>query len=192
MLFRLGERDVFGEIALLERVPRTATVRSLCRCELLVLEQTAFEQLLVDALGAGEIRTLIQICAFLRRHDLFSTWSDSAIQSFAHMFSFWAFEAGDCLVKENEPNDTFYIIYEGEVEVLQGGKQLAILSVGDFVGEISLLRGTPPVADVSALGRGRALKLGREDFLTFMSRDLRTGVGIESTLESRLAENEST
>ncbi|MBT3377800.1 MAG: cyclic nucleotide-binding domain-containing protein [Lentisphaerae bacterium] len=188
----LGERDVFGEIALLERVPRTATVRSLCRCELLVLEQTAFEQLLVDALGAGEIRTLIQICAFLRRHDLFSTWSDSAIQSFAHMFSFWAFEAGDCLVKENEPNDTFYIIYEGEVEVLQGGKQLAILSVGDFVGEISLLRGTPPVADVSALGRGRALKLGREDFLTFMSRDLRTGVGIESTLESRLAENEST
>lgn len=188
----LTEGDVFGEVALLERVPRSATVRSLCRCELLVLEQAAFEQLLVDVLGAGEIGVLIQICAFLRRHDLFSTWPDNAIQALAHKFSFWDFEAEQILLKQDEQNESFYIIYEGEVDVRQGDKQLAILSIGDFVGEISLLRGTPPVADVIALGYGRALKLGREDFLAFMSRDLRTGVGIESALETRLAENEST
>jgi len=187
----LGEGDVFGEVALLESVPRTATVRARCPCELLVLEQAAFEELLLNALGAEEIRVLIQICAFLRRHELFSTWSDNAVQALAKRFSFWDFEDGDMLVEQGQQNESFYIIYEGEVDVRQDGKQLAILSTGDFVGEISLLRGVCPVADVRAVGCGRALRLGREDFLASMSRDLRTGVDVESALEARLAENES-
>jgi CRP-like cAMP-binding protein len=42
----LGPGDVFGEIALLDRQPRSATVSALEACELLVIERGAFQALL--------------------------------------------------------------------------------------------------------------------------------------------------
>ena len=42
---RLKQGDFFGEIALVENVPRTATILSLTNCRLLVLETVDFEHL---------------------------------------------------------------------------------------------------------------------------------------------------
>ena len=42
---RLKQGDFFGEIALVENVPRTATILSLTNCRLLVLETVDFERL---------------------------------------------------------------------------------------------------------------------------------------------------
>jgi len=42
----MGAGDVFGEIALLDRQPRSATVSALETCELLVIERRAFQDLL--------------------------------------------------------------------------------------------------------------------------------------------------
>ena len=42
---RLKQGDFFGEIALVENIPRTATVLSLTNCRLLVLETADFERL---------------------------------------------------------------------------------------------------------------------------------------------------
>ncbi len=54
----LGVRDFFGEIALLNDVPRTATVRALKDTDLLVLNKTNFAKLVSNSeLFAGNLRT---------------------------------------------------------------------------------------------------------------------------------------
>jgi CRP-like cAMP-binding protein len=42
---RLGEGEFFGEVALIQRVPRTATVRAETRIDLLTLDKASFESL---------------------------------------------------------------------------------------------------------------------------------------------------
>ncbi len=186
----LKTKDVFGEIALLDHVPRTATVRSSEPTDLVVLDRATFEELLLDSLGAEEIRTVIQVCAFLRRSSMFATWPDRALQELAHALDTQDFELGHVFTREGEHNETFHVIYEGSVEVCRGGKQIARLRPTDFFGEVSLLKQIPAVAEVRALTHGRCLSLTRGEFLRFISQNVHTGVAIEHTAEDRHGEDE--
>lgn len=56
--------DFFGEIALLEGGTRTATIRTLTRCQLLVLEHGHFEELLA---GSPRIERAVRTAARMRR-----------------------------------------------------------------------------------------------------------------------------
>jgi len=47
--------------------------------------------------------------------------------------------AGRVLIREGKPGDTFYVILEGEAEVVVGSKPRTVLKKGDFFGEISML-----------------------------------------------------
>jgi CRP-like cAMP-binding protein len=47
--------------------------------------------------------------------------------------------AGRVLIREGKPGDTFYVILEGEAEVVVGAKPRTVLKKGDFFGEISML-----------------------------------------------------
>jgi CRP-like cAMP-binding protein len=182
----LGPGDVFGEIALLNTVPRTSTVRSSDRSGLLMLGKEDFEKLLLRALGAERIRETVQICAFLRRNALFSDWHPQALMSLAHKFAFEDCPAGRVVIEQDQPNNAFYLIYEGEFRVRQDGQAVALLGPGDFAGEISLLHNVPATATVVAEHTGRCLRLGKADFLQFVSHDFLTGMAIESALEARL------
>jgi CRP-like cAMP-binding protein len=183
----LGKGDIFGEIALLDKVPRTSTVRAVERTAMLVLGKDDFERLLVSALGTEQVRETIQICAFLRRHPLFADWHPQALLAIAHHFQFSACPAGQSILQQGESNDHFYLVYEGEFRVSQGGRQVALLGPGDFAGEISLLRESAAVADVVAVRNSLCLRLARADFLRFVSHDFLTGLAVESVLEERLA-----
>jgi len=178
--------DVFGEIALLDEVPRTATVQSVGPVALLSLQRSDFERLLVASLGTERVRTVIQISGFLSHHDMFFEWPDRALMRLACDFSFADYEEGDVIIRKGEPNSTFYIVYEGECKVRAAGDRSDKLAPSDFFGEISLLKGTPALAEVTAAAPTRCLELSRERFLRFITQDVLTGVAIESTMEQRL------
>ncbi|MEZ4660195.1 MAG: cyclic nucleotide-binding domain-containing protein [Caldilineaceae bacterium] len=59
---RMGERQVFGEMALLDGEPRTATIRTTKTSRLLRLEQEPFYELMDDRIeiARGIIKVLIQ------------------------------------------------------------------------------------------------------------------------------------
>jgi len=187
----LGPGDVFGEIALLDQVPRTSTVRSREATSLFVLSKTDFERLLVGALGAEKIKETVQVCAFLRRNALFGDWHPQALMNLAHKLSFQEFPAGAVVIREHQQNESFYLVYEGEFAVSRKGAVVATLGPGDFCGEISLLRDLPATAEVKTVRAGRCLKLGKEDFLRFVSHDFLSGLAVEETLERRLEEWEA-
>lgn len=178
--------DVFGEISLLDQVPRTGSVRAVEETGLLVLSKAGFEKLLVGHLGAEKIRTTVQISSFLRRNSLFADWPVRELMRAAGIFEFRSVKEGEKLIEQGRANDFFYLVYEGRLEVRKQGVEQAVLHPGDFCGEISLLRGIPATADVTALENGRCLRLGKEEFLKFVSRDFLTGYLVEDVMEARL------
>jgi CRP-like cAMP-binding protein len=65
------------------------------------------------------------------------------------------FEAGDRIIQQGEPGDSFYVICEGRASVLREDDGLrhpvAALEAGEFFGEVALLAGGPRTASVYAL-----------------------------------------
>ena len=181
----LGRGDAFGEIALLDKVPRTSSVKAVGRTALLVLSRADFERILVSNLGSTQIKTLIQISAFLRRNPLFAKWHPQALLQVSREFILEECALGQVVLKQGQVNDAFYMVYDGEFVVNQGGKTVAKLQPGDFCGEISLLRNIPATADVVATGKARCLKLSKSSFLRLVSHDFLTGLTIESTVMKR-------
>ena len=183
----LGPGEAFGEIALLDRVRRTSTVRSLEDTTLFALDKPDFERLLLSSLGAKTVRDTVQICAFLRRNPLFAEWPSQPLLELSGAFAVEPFAAGAVVLREQQPNDSFYLVKEGRFAVRAHGQPLATLGPGDFFGEISLLRGQPTIAEVACVGGGVCLRLERADFLTLLSQGLVTGLVIERTGDARAA-----
>lgn len=183
---QLARGDVFGEIALLQQVPRTSSVVAVEETELFALKKADFDRLLLSTLGAKKIQETVQVCAFLRRNSIFADWPPHALMKVAGQFAFHDCPAGAEVLSEGRQNEFFYIVYEGEFGVQKAGRQVATLGPGDFCGEISLLHGTAASANVAALRNSRCLKLGKESFLQLVSRDFLTGLTIERTSEKRV------
>lgn len=61
--------------------------------------------------------------------------------------------SGEIICRENDPGDSFYIILSGSVEVFVESiaKQVAVRRAGEFIGEMSLLMGTPRLATLRTL-----------------------------------------
>ncbi len=79
-----------------------------------------------------------------------------------------AFAAGEVVVRQSAPGDTFYVVVSGEVsvEVAAGGASTGVarLRRGDFFGEMSLLTGEPRAATVVATSDCELLSLDRGAF----------------------------
>ncbi|MBM3876248.1 MAG: cyclic nucleotide-binding domain-containing protein [Verrucomicrobia bacterium] len=182
----LGTGDVFGEVALLENLPRTRSVKAVEATQLFALTRADFDRLLVSALGTKTIRDAVQVCAFLRRNPLFAEWHPQPLLRASSAFTFRDFKPGDRVIEENKANDSFWLVHEGQFEVRVQGQHKRTLGPGDFCGEISLLRNQPASAQVTAVGAGRCLRLGKEDFLRLVSQDFVTGLTLENVLDQRL------
>ena len=74
--------------------------------------------------------------------------------------------AGVDVISEGAAGDRFYIVAEGEIEVLAPGRQPSGGGPGAFFGEIALLRGTPRTATVRTQTPCILYALSREHFLT--------------------------
>lgn len=88
----------------------------------------------------------------------------------AHTFTEESFPSGQRILRQGFAGTGFYVILEGEVAVRIDGEDRAHLGKGDFFGEMSLLLGEPPVADVVAIGPLRVLHLGGPDLEGFLKR----------------------
>ena len=79
-----------------------------------------------------------------------------------------SFPATQRILRQGFSGSGFFIILEGEVEVQVDGNAVATLGKGDFFGEISLLLGEPPVADIVAMSPVRALQLAGPELREFL------------------------
>ena len=100
---------------------------------------------------------------------IFADLSTPQLQSVAHTFDEAWFPQGERILRQGLSGSGFYIIVDGECEILVDGQLRATLGRGDFFGEVSILLGEPPVADVVAKSPIRAIVIAGpqvEKFLT--------------------------
>lgn len=99
---------------------------------------------------------------------IFADLSRPELELVAHSLEERYFAQDERVLREGLSGSAFYIILEGEAAVIAGGKRVNTLGRGEFFGEISVLLGETPVADVIAARPLRCLVLpGRllQDFL---------------------------
>ncbi len=114
-----------------------------------------------------------EIVATLAGFSMFADLSTPQLQAVAHAFEEAWFPEGERILRQGLTGSGFFLILEGECAVVVNGEQRATLTRGDFFGEVSILLGEPPVADVVALRPVRCLVLAGpqvEAFLTARPR----------------------
>jgi CRP-like cAMP-binding protein len=93
---------------------------------------------------------------------------------------------GDPLVEEGELAHHFFVIEEGKAAVIAGGRHLADLGPGDFLGEIGLVRQIARTASVVATTQLQAIVIDEPGFRK-IARSMPTVMAeIESAVEWRL------
>jgi CRP-like cAMP-binding protein len=99
---------------------------------------------------------------------IFADLSRPELERVAHTLEERYFAQDERVLREGLSGSAFYIILEGEAAVMAGGKRVNTLGRGDFFGEISVLLGEAPVADVVATRPLRCLVLPGDLFRGFL------------------------
>jgi ATP-binding cassette subfamily B protein len=92
----------------------------------------------------------------------------------APLFTSETVPEGRTIIHQGDAGDRFYLIARGKVEIFREGPaghdSLAVLSDGDYFGEIALLENTPRTASARSLATSVCLVLHRGPFLELMDR----------------------
>lgn len=101
-------------------------------------------------------------------------------------------EAGDVIVRQGAPADKFFIIIDGEVEIIRedDGQQrtLATLTRGQFFGEMAILRDSPRVATARAVVPTTLFAMERDAFRSLVAGSIGTTQDFDRVIQQRLEE----
>lgn len=117
----------------------------------------------MEAGTANLVDTLAQLA-------LFADLGRPELESVAHTFEEDVFSDGQRVIRQGLEGSGFYLILQGEARVVIEGDERARLGRGEFFGEISLLTGDPPTADVVAVGALRCLVIPGPQLKDFLLR----------------------
>lgn len=81
---------------------------------------------------------------------LFADVDAAELASVAHIVDERRFADGERVIRQGVTGSAFYVILEGGATIRVDGKDYGTLGRGDIFGEISVLLGEPPVADIVA------------------------------------------
>jgi CRP-like cAMP-binding protein len=99
---------------------------------------------------------------------------------------------GDVIVRQGEAGDCMYEILEGTVEVLRekNGQEvcLAVLSKGDFFGEMAIFEREVRSATVRVMGEVRAMTIDKKTLLRRISEDPSLAFRIVEKMANRIRE----
>jgi len=99
---------------------------------------------------------------------MFADLSRPQLEAASHIFEEEWFTDGQRILRQGFSGSNFYVILEGEAAIRINGETRAVLTRGDFFGEVSVLLGEPPTADVVALRPLRCIVLPGQDTEAFL------------------------
>ncbi|GAC1588247.1 MAG: hypothetical protein NVS3B20_16210 [Polyangiales bacterium] len=159
VLARLQSGQVFGEMALVSRAPRAASVVASRPSMILAAPVGVLEMVASKNPEVGEqlatfcrermLQNLVRTSPMLRAVD------PSERAGLVSRFETCTFEPGELLIRSGETSTGLYLIASGRVDVTttEDGEKLVIASLGpgEVVGEVGMILRRPSVADVIAV-----------------------------------------
>jgi voltage-gated potassium channel len=176
-----------GTIGYGDVVPVTALGKLVATC-------TIFMGLILMALPIGIIATAFS--EQIHRRDFIVTWGMIAkvplfaeldagdIGDIIELLRAQLVEPGEIIVREGEDAHSMYFIAAGEVEVAVGKKKVK-LGVGEFFGEVAVLKNERRSGTATATMRTNLLALSAQDLHALMQRDERIAGRIKQVVEKR-------
>jgi CRP-like cAMP-binding protein len=110
----------------------------------------------------------LEIVERLSQLALFADLTRPQVEAVAHTFEEEVFAEGQRVLRQGLSGGSFYLILDGEASVRVDGGERARLGRGDFFGEISVLTGEAPVADVVAETLLRCLVVPGPELKSFL------------------------
>eukprot|EP00928_Gymnodinium_smaydae_P030698 TRINITY_DN22754_c0_g1_i1.p1 TRINITY_DN22754_c0_g1~~TRINITY_DN22754_c0_g1_i1.p1 ORF type:complete len:924 (+),score=200.25 TRINITY_DN22754_c0_g1_i1:119-2890(+) len=101
---------------------------------------------------------------FLGQVPLLANLLPDELRSIAALGDLVSFEAGQSIVRQGDTGHEFFLILQGKASAAVDGKVIARLKVGDYFGEVALLRNEPRPATIAVEVRAECLKIGRHAF----------------------------
>lgn len=123
---------------------------------------------------------------WLRKVTAFSVLSPDQLRKLAQAADVTEHPEGEPLTEEGVVGHRFHLILEGGATVDRGGRRIATLGPGDFVGEIGLLGGGRSTASVRCTVPTRCLTLRREAFWQVLEEEPAIALRILEVVARRL------
>ncbi len=105
----------------------------------------------------------------LKKVPLFAGCSKSELGKIAAIADEVDLRKGTVLTREGRAGHEFFVLVDGTVRVEKGGRKVADLGAGDWLGEIALLTRAPRTATVTATSAVRSLVIVDRDFRKLVS-----------------------
>jgi CRP-like cAMP-binding protein/phosphoribosyl 1,2-cyclic phosphodiesterase len=136
-----GSFDYFGEVALIQKSKRQASIIAETDVDIYTIRRDEFLQFIQGT----EFEETLKRLAVIRNADTWNLLSESSSLQFLtstqktileSMFHPIEFGEGKVIQKSNTELERIYIIKEGTVQVLKDSLPVAVLSKGDFIGQM--------------------------------------------------------
>jgi CRP-like cAMP-binding protein len=109
-----------------------------------------------------------EVDEILARLSLFADLSPAQLKAIAHRFEEENFPEGARVLRKGLKGSALFVILQGEAVLIIDGQERARFGPGEYFGEISLLTGEEPNADIAAATLLRCLVIPGPEFEPFL------------------------
>jgi CRP-like cAMP-binding protein/nitroimidazol reductase NimA-like FMN-containing flavoprotein (pyridoxamine 5'-phosphate oxidase superfamily) len=121
-----------------------------------------------------------------RAYSVYDRLPRHEVESFVATLQTMRLQPGDVVVRQGGPADKYFIVAEGELEIVRDDEDAERLGPGQFFGEMAIIRDTPRRATVRATQPTTLLALDRETFRDVVSQAIGTTRAFDEIIASRL------
>jgi cAMP-dependent protein kinase regulator len=156
----------FGELALIYGTPRAATVKAKTQVKLWAIDRQTYRRVLMGS----TIKKRKQYEEFLIKVPIFSDLDKWERSTVADALEPCTYTEGTHVIEQGQSGDDFFIIMDGQADVLQRptdnavAEKVGTLGPSDFFGEIALILDRPRAATVIARTDLKCVKMDRGRF----------------------------
>jgi CRP-like cAMP-binding protein len=187
-LTHISENAIFGEVAVLEQVTRTADAEALETSIVLNISRTVFHKLLniesIDPKLRKSIRDRITLFRAMTQSRFFEDLPHELIKLFFEKSHLINPKVGGLVIKKGELGQEFYIVAQGSVGIVLPNGNIN-LSMGEFFGEVSLLDNSRRGTDVIANEGCVLMVIQAPDFFELIAKNRGLGINIAVVADLR-------
>ena len=183
--------DIFGEVALVAKTTRVATVLTHDGAVAIEFSRQAIAQVIAKHPGVGEALERFSrerlLANMMRASPVLSGLSMPAKRQLAEQFTPRMFESGQVIIREGQAATGVQMLLRGVCTVKhQSGNSYPDLREGDLFGEVSVLNEVPATATVTAAGPVVTLEISVSEFKALVLNDFGAKLALQELVRTRL------